>query len=364
MTGFGRQYKHRIGSAGGTARWILVVAVAGALLAAACGQAAQPAGGAEDSGDGGEADGGSLVIYSGRNENLIGPIIDRFEQETGIRVKIRYGGTSELAGMLLEEGARSPADLFFAQDAGALGAIANEGMFRELPADLLERVEPRFRSPQGNWTGISGRARVVAYNVDRVDPADLPDSIWGFTDPEWRGRIGWPPTNGSFQAFITAFRVAEGDEAARRWLEGILANEPRVYSNNTSSIEAVGAGEVDVAFVNHYYLHRFKSEDPNFPAANYYLKDGDVGAMINIAGAGILKEASNLSAAERFLDYMLSEDAQTYFAEETTEYPLIEGVGTWDELVPLDEIETPGIDLSDLWDLQKTLELLHDVGAL
>jgi iron(III) transport system substrate-binding protein len=296
---------------------------------------------------------------------LVGPIIERFEEESGIDVGVRYGDTAELAATILEEGVNSPADVFLSQDAGALGAVTDRGLLRELPEDALNRVEERFRHPDGRWVGVSGRARVVAYNTEALDEEDLPDSILEFADPEWRGRIGWPPTNGSFQAFVTALRVIEGEEAAREWLQGVQANEPREYQNNLALLEAVASGEVEVGFVNHYYLYRLREErGEDVEARNYYLQNGDPGALVNVAGVGILNSADNNAEAEEFLNFLLSEEAQRYFADETFEYPLVEGIPINEELVPLSEIETPEIDLSDLDDLGGTLDLLRETEVL
>lgn len=307
----------------------------------------------------------ALTVYSGRSENLVQPIIDRFSDETGIKVQVRYGETAELAATILEEGANSPADIFFAQDASALGALTIENRLTELPADLLQRVPEAFRSPDDLWIGLSGRARVIAYNTDNVSPEELPDSILDFTHPEWKGRIGWPPTNGSFQAFVTALRLTEGEDGARAWLEGIKANGAKEYPNNVTALEAVANGEIDIAFVNHYYLFRFLAEEgEGFSARNYYPKGGDPGALVNIAGAGILNSSDKPEQARQFIDFMLSQEAQQYFADETFEYPLIEGVETHPELVPLADLEPPPIDLSDLADLKATLELLRDTGVL
>lgn len=238
-------------------RFVLPLTVAIAIGLAACGTNAgsqpgtsQPTG--EDS---------ALTVYSGRSEELVGPILEQFTTATGIEVEARYGDTAEMANLILTEGENSPADVFFAQDAGALGAVADEGLLAELPSELLDEVDARFRSPEGQWVGISGRARVVVYNTEALDEADLPDSIFGFTDPKWKGRIGWAPTNGSFQAFVTALRVLEGDERAREWLEGVQANEPKVYEGNNPALDAVIAGEIDVAFINHYYLMQRLVED-------------------------------------------------------------------------------------------------------
>ncbi|MDQ2674759.1 MAG: iron ABC transporter substrate-binding protein [Chloroflexota bacterium] len=340
-----------------------VAAAVAAILLAACSFSPSPSGSPRADGSF-SAEEGELVVYSGRTEELVGPIIERFSEESGIDVAVRYGDTAEMANLILTEGENSPADLYFAQDAGALGALASEGLLATLPDDVLGLVEDRFRSPDGQWIGLSGRSRVVAYNTDNVDPADLPDTIFGFTDPEWSGRIGWAPTNGSFQSFVTALRVLEGEDRAREWLQGIEANDPNVYEGNNPALEAVIAGEIDVAFINHYYLMQRLAEDPDVPAANYFVPDGDPGALVNVAGVGILESADQADAAEQLVEFLLSEEAQTYFAEETKEYPLAAGVEPDPELPPLGEIATPDIDLSELSDLEGTLELLQDLGIL
>ncbi|MGH2352222.1 MAG: iron ABC transporter substrate-binding protein, partial [Chloroflexota bacterium] len=268
-----------------------------------------------------------LTVYSGRNERLVGPLLDQFAKVTGTDIEVRYGDTAELAATLLEEGDRSPASIFFAQDAGALGAIAGAGRVRPLPERLLSKVDERFRSPEGEWVGLSGRARVVAYSTKTLSPADLPDSIQGFTAPQWADKLGWAPTNGSFQAFVTALRLIEGDTGARAWLQGIQRNQPRVYPNNIAIVDAVGRGEIEAGFVNHYYLYQFLAQrGPDFPVRNYHPRAGGPGAMLNVAGIAVLKTARNRATAERFVEYMLGEAAQRYFAKETFEYPLVEGV--------------------------------------
>ena len=325
------------------------LALAALVLASAC-TAAAPA---------------SVTVYSGRSEELVGALIERFESETGIAAEVRYGDTAELAGLLLEEGASTPADVFFAQDAGALGAVAAEGMFATLPDELLGRVPAEFRSPVGEWVGISGRARVVVYDTRELSESDLPESIHGFTDPAWQGRLGWAPTNGSFQAFVTAMRVLEGDDAARDWLAGIQANQPRVYEGNTQIVQAVADGEIDAGYVNHYYLFRFLDEQgESFPVRNYFLSGSDPGALINVAGAGILGASDVETSARRFVEFLLSDESQRYFAAETFEYPLVTGVDGPEGAPPLEQIETPQIDLSDLSSLQQTLVMLTETGVL
>ena len=314
-----------------------------------------------------EADAGSLVIYSGRSESLVAPIIDQFEEATGIDVEVRYGSTGEIAATLLEEGDNSPADVFYAQDPGGLGAVQAAGMLSPLSDDILGTVPDGFAHDGGEWVGISGRARVVVYNTDNVSPEDLPDDLMGFTEPEWNGRIGWPPTNGSFQTMVTGMRQIWGEEQTRAWLEGIQANNPVIYEKNTPTVAAVAAGEVDVGFVNHYYLYRFlSSEGESFAARNYFLPGGGPGSLIMVSGAGILQTAPNADNAARFIEFMLSLPAQQYFASQTFEYPLIDGVNLPSLLPPLSDLTPSAVEvsLSDLADLQGTVGLLQELEVL
>jgi iron(III) transport system substrate-binding protein len=310
----------------------------------------------------------TITIYSGRSEALVGPALEKFERETGATLRVRYGETAELAALLLEERDRTPASVFFAQDAGALGALAREGRLARLPDSILTRVDPRFRSPRGEWVGVTGRARTLVYNTERLTEDVLPASVLELTDPKWRGRVGWAPGNGSFQAFVTALRITLGEDGAEQWLRDMIANQPREYPKNSEIVRAVGAGEVDVGLVNHYYLHRFTSANPEFPAKNHSFKAGDTGAMINVAGAGVLKRRGeneeSRALAEKLVTWLLSDEAQRHFVSETHEYPLVEGVDADEDLTPLAEIRSPDIDLSDLDDLEGTLKLLRKVGAL
>ncbi len=310
--------------------------------------------------------GESLVVYSGRNENLVGPLIDRFKNATGIDVQVRYGETAEMAATILEEGDNSPADVFFGQDAGALGALAQAGRLTNLPGDILAPVDPRFRSQVGQWVGTSGRARVLVYNTDEVKAKELPQDIWGLLDPAWQGKIGWAPSNGSFQAFVTALRVIEGDERARKWLEGMIQNGVKVYANNDAIVAAVAAGEIPLGLVNHYYMHRYQAENGgSAPIANYYFPAGGAGALINVAGAGVLVTSQHQELAKQFVAFLLSDEAQQYFAGETDEYPLAgKNIRTNPAVKPLDDLAVPDVDLGNLDDLQGTLELLQEVGAL
>jgi len=306
-----------------------------------------------------------LVVYSGREEELVEPLFDRFEQETGIDVEVRYGDSAELAATIAEEGDNSPADVFFAQDPGSLGAVERDGRLMKLPQDVLDRVPTRFRDPDGYWVGTSGRSRVIAYNTEALSEDEVPDSVFALTDPKWKGKIGLAPTNASFQAFVGAMLLQLGEERTRGWLEGLKANEPKLYEKNTPVVEAVGSGEIELGLVNHYYLYLVKEENPDAAVANHFLTGRDPGALVSVAGAAILETADHANAAQRFVEFLLSEPSQRFYVDEAeeAEYPLVAGIDAKSGLPPLGSLQGPQIALDDLGpELERTLELLNEVG--
>ena len=313
---------------------------------------------------GGSDDGaGSLTVYSGRSDTLVAPLIQQFKESTGIDVKVKYAGTPQLAATLLEEGGNSPADVFYAQDPGGLGAVS--GLLSSISRDVLEKVPQWAVSPDDVWVGVSGRARTVVYNTERLTPDDLPQDLTGFTDPKWKGRIGWAPTNASFQTMITAMRAIWGEEATVKWLKDIQANYPKVYPKNTPIVSAAAAGEIDVGLVNHYYLHRFLAEEgESFKAHNYHPPAGGPGAIVMVSGVGILESSDDKENAQKFVDFLLSEESQRYFVEETFEYPLAAGIPVAPGLAPLSEVNNPDLSSAALSDLEGTQTLLREAGVI
>ena len=333
----------------GVVFWAVLASLLTPVFLAACG--------------GSGSDAGTLTVYSGRSETLVGPLIQRFEEATGIDVSVKYAGTPQLAATLLEEGSNTPADVFFAQDPGGLSAVAE--LLEPLPADTLVRVPRWAVSPTGVWVGVSGRARTVVYNTERLTPEDLPEDLTGFADPKWRGRIGWAPTNASFQTLVTAMRAMWGEAKTVQWLEDIQANDPKVYPKNTPIVSAAAAGEIDVGLVNHYYLHRFLAEEgDSFGARNYHPPAGGPGAIVMVSGVGILSASDNEINAQRFVDFLLSEESQQYFVDETFEYPLAAGIPVAEGVTPLSEINNPNLSSADLADLQGTQRLLREAGVI
>ncbi|TLS44756.1 iron ABC transporter substrate-binding protein [Streptomyces montanus] len=339
-----------------------------ALVAAGLLLPALAACGSDDDGSGqGKGGDSALVIYSGRNEKLVKPLLDKLEKAVGTKVEVRYGDSAELAAQILEEGERTKAGLFFSQDAGALGALSKEGMLAKLPQAHLDKVDKAYRSGDGDWVGTSGRVRVIAYHPDKVAEGEVPGSVHDVVKPEWKDKVGFAPTNASFQAFVTGMRVLEGDDATREWLKALKDNGAKTYAHNLATLDAVESGEVSLGLINHYYWYERVAEkgEDKVGAKLHFLPGKDPGALINVAGVGILKDAGQSEAAQKAVDFLLSEEAQTYFADKTKEYPLAAGVtSTVEGLPPFDSLESPDIDLGKLESLQETLAMLQDVGLV
>ncbi|CRK58299.1 Ferric iron ABC transporter, iron-binding protein [Alloactinosynnema sp. L-07] len=335
--------------------------LAAAVLAAVLGTTLAACG--DDAGSGGP----TLTVYSGRNEGLVKPLLDKAEKAIGAKVEIRYGDTAALAGQISEEGDKSPADVFFSQDAGALGALSSAGRLDKLPQTVLDAAAEQWRAADGTWVATSLRSRVVVYDPDKIAEAELPKGIDDLLDPKWKGKIGFAPSNASWQAFVTAIRVLRGEDGAKTWLEKFKANEPQKFENNLKIRDAVDEGKLPMGLSNHYYWFEKARQVgiDKMRAKLHYIKGDDPGSLVNAAGVGVLKLSKNKELANKFAEFLLSEESQRYFADKTAEYPVRAGVtSTEHKLVPLSELQPPTLKLADLQSLPKTAELLRQVGLL
>jgi iron(III) transport system substrate-binding protein len=305
-----------------------------------------------------------LTIYSGRDEALIGPLLEEFSETNDIAIDVRYGETADLALLIAEEGENTPADVFLSQSPGAVGFLANEGLLGELSDEELSAVDARFESDDGRWIGLSARQRVLVYNEELVDEADLPESVLDLADESFGGDVALAPTNGSFQDFVTAMRQIEGEDVTAQWLSDMESNGSPTYADNSSIVDAVARGEVPMGLVNHYYNYRKLEEDPEAPSRNYVFPGGDVGSLLIASTGSIVANTDKQDEASAFIDYLLSDDAQQFYSDETFEYPLTEGVEPPPDLPPLESLETPAIDLNELGSLPETARLIEESGLL
>lgn len=307
--------------------------------------------------------GAEVVVYSGRSTELIEPLLDRFADETGISVAFKQADSADLALTIDQEGELSPADVFISQSPGATAYLDAKGRLGALPAGVLDRVDPSMRSADGTWVGLSGRVRVLVYNPDQVGEDELPDSVLDIVDDPWAGRVAIAPGNGSFQDFVSAMRASIGDDETSAWLEALAGQDAPTYANNNAIVDAVARGEVAMGLVNHYYLEQRKVEEPDITAANHVFPDGDVGSMVLVSAAAVLEGAPHKAEAERLVEFLLSEESQRYFAEETLEYPLAGGVAPAGGLPPLESLALAPVDFGVLGDdFTGTLELIRAAG--
>jgi iron(III) transport system substrate-binding protein len=307
----------------------------------------------------------ALTIYSGREESLVGPLLEQFAEETGIDIDVRYGDSVDLALLIAEEGSNTPADVFFSQSPGTVGFLDSQAMLAELESEALDSVDSQFEADDGKWVGVTARQRVLVYNTEVVDPDDLPDSVLELTDEQFAGKVALAPTNASFQDFVTAMRQEIGDDAARSWLEGMVANDSPTYADNSSIVDAVGRGEVPMGLVNHYYNHRALAENPDQPSSNYVFPGRDIGALLIASTVSVIEGTDRGEDAARFVEFLLSREAQEYFSEETFEYPLASGVAPAGDLEPLDAVDAPDVDIGAFGsDLRSTAQMIAESGLL
>ncbi len=307
-----------------------------------------------------------ITLYSGRNEALVKPLLEKFTQQTGITIQARYGTTAQMAAQLAEEADRSPAEIFLAQDAGALGAVNKKGMFATLPPEVTAKVPATYRAKDGKWVGVTARSRVLVYNPTMISAADLPASVFELTDPKWKGKVSVAPTNASFQAFVTAVRVQHGEPRAKEFFTALKANDVHIRDNNIAIVEDVDAGKVPLGLVNHYYLGEIAKERGTTPdklnAKLHFFAPGDSGAMVNVSGVGVLARSASDSDVRTLVDYLLGTEAQTYFAQQTFEYPVVSGAPAPAYVPPLAELKVPEIDLNDLGTLEDSIALIKAAG--
>ena len=309
---------------------------------------------------------GPLTIYSGREEELVAPLLEQFTDATGTEVEVRYGDSAELAATIAEEGDNSPADVFFAQDPGSLGSV--DSQLAGLPEEILDRVDPAFRDADGRWVGTSGRSRVIVYNTDEVAEDEVPDSVFDLTDPKWKGRIGIAPTNASFQAFVTAMRLSEGDDATRTVARGSQEERSEGVREEHADRRSHRRGR-----------GRSRARQPLLPLPREggaarrphresLLAAGDPGALVSVAGAGVLDELGSVRATPKASwSILLSDDGQRFYVDEAeeTEYPLVDGIEPKEGLPPLSELQGPDVELTAFGaELEATIELLRETGYL
>jgi len=308
---------------------------------------------------------GDLVIYSGRSEPLIQPVIDAFKAKyPNVNVLLKAGSNSELANALIEEQANPQADVFITTELFTVQSLAQQGIFESYLPHGADQLPAEFLGADNMWTGLTRRARVIMYNKDLVSEAELPTAIFDLTDPTWKGQIAAAgSTNGSMQAQIAAMRQLLGEEETEAWLSGLIANEVTFFGGHTDVRKAVGAGEFKLGLVNHYYFHLQLAEGSNVGIIYPDQGEGQVGLFTNATAAALVKGAARAPVAQAFLDFLVSEEGQKLFAEQNYEYPLLPGVALKDGVQPLDSFRLADVDVvKAALDFDATFDLMEKVG--
>ncbi len=309
----------------------------------------------------------TLVVYSGRAERLIQPVLDAFQAESGIRVQTLTADSTALINRLQMEGARTPADVLITNDAGTLERARELQLLQNTAIPGVETTIPdRFRAPDNSWIGLSGRIWVVVYNTSMVGPDDLA-SILDFAEPKWKGKIAIPGAGSVYlQTGVSVIRAVKGDEATTAFLQGLKDNAGSfVYGKNRQIVAAVARGEIAAGLVNHYYIYRHLAKHPDAPIAPLLTDQGDqgMGVVLNAAGIGITAQATHREQAQALVRFLISPKGQRMFAEGNKEYPLNPHVNAAPELPPFQSFQVARVPLSRLAQLRDpTMTVIENVG--
>lgn len=307
-----------------------------------------------------------LIVYSGRSDNFVKPVIEAFTKETGIEVTLHAGSATELLNKLRLEGERTPADVFISNDAGTLQVGADMDLFQSLPAEIAADIPEQFRGPDNEWLGLSARARVLVVNRDS-DLAGEVDSVFDLADPKLRGRIAVTHSgNESYIAGVTVYMEAAGEDQTREWLEGVKANsDSGVFNKHSAIVDAVARGRKDVGLVNHYYIFRHLDKQPDAPIEMVMPDQGPdgMGVAWNVAGVAIPQHAKQPEAARKLVGFLASKQGQQMFAEVNREYPTRPDVPAAEQLPAAQNYKVAEVPMAQLGrERASTLDLIESVG--
>jgi iron(III) transport system substrate-binding protein len=308
------------------------------------------------------AEGEALVLYNGQHRTTTEALVAAFTKATGIPVTTRNGDSPALAGQLIEEGARSPADLFYSEQSPPVAAVEERGLLAPLAAETVAAVPAIYVSPGRGWIGGSVRTRVVAYNKAMIRPDQLPHSVLDFAAPAWKGRFAYAPKDG-FQEQIMAIQHIKGRDAALAWLRGLRENG-RMFNGNSAGFRAMEAGEIPVMLTNNYYYYSLLKEKgaDNMKSALHYVDRTDVGAIRCLSAAGVLKSSTRQDAAQRFIAFMVSAAGQRAICASVAEYSVRPDVTSPFDLPPLDQVAAAPVNAADFGSAADAYTLQRDAG--
>lgn len=308
-----------------------------------------------------------LVVYSGRAERLIKPVLDSFQAKTGIQVDLLSSGTTELVNRLQAEGARTPADVFITNDAGSLEHARQLGLLHPLKMREIDLAVPaQFRASDNSWVGLSGRFWVVVYNTAQVKPVEI-KSILDLADPRWKDKIAIPNSGSEYlQAGVSVIKATVGDDRTKQFLAGLKENAgTQVYGKSSQIVEAIAKGQAAVGVVNHYYIYRHLAAHPGAPIAALMpdQQEGGIGAIMNVAGVGVIRHTRRLDSAKLLVEFLVAQAGQKMFADLNKEYPLHPEVKADPALIERKTFRAAMVPLARLAELREaTMTLIEQAG--
>jgi len=349
----------------GLAARVALLATA-ALALGACGSSSSSSTAANTASGSSSLSGTTITLYSGQHEQTTTKLVQAFERQSGVKVKVRFDDEASLGNQIIQEGSNSPADAFFTENTPVLEALQARGLLAPVAAATLASVPARYDYARGDWVGVSARASVLVYNTTELKPSELPSSILELAEPKWKGKLGFAPSETDFQPLVTAIVKLDGTAAAERWLEGLKANA-KVYPDNETVVAQVNAGQADAGPINHYYWFRLRDEvgQSGLHSALHYYAPGDPGDLVNVSGAAILESSSHKAAAQALLAFLVSRTGQEALAHsESYEYPLRPGVSPAAGLRPFDQLKPVALTPAELGDGSAALALEQKLGLL
>jgi iron(III) transport system substrate-binding protein len=308
----------------------------------------------------------AITVYSGQHEQTTALLVAAFERQSGIKVSVRSGDEAALGNQLIQEGANSPADVFYSANSPVLESLRERGLLATVAPGTLTAVPARYSSPSGAWVGISARVSALAYDTTKLSASALPSSILELAQPRWQGMLGFAPSETDFQPLVAAILKRDGAGAAEAWLKGLQRNG-HVYSNNETVLIQINDGQVAIGPIEHYYWYRLRAElgAGAMHAALHYFAPRDVGELLVVSGAAVLRSSAHKPAAQRFLAFLASAAGQRVIAtSHSYEYPLRPGVSAAPGLMPLSRLGPASLTPADLGDGRTALELEQKLGLL
>jgi iron(III) transport system substrate-binding protein len=310
--------------------------------------------------------GTTITLYNGQHEQTTAALVKAFERKTGIKVDVRTGDEAELGNQILQEGANSPADVFYTENTPVLETLREKGLLAPVSPSTLAAVPSRYDSSQGDWVGVSARVSVLVYNASQIAPSQLPSSILELAEPKWKGKVGFAPSETDFQPLVTAVIRLDGIATAEKWLKGLQANS-KLYPDNETVVAQVNNGESAVGLINHYYWFRLRAElgPGGMHSALHYYAPGDPGDLVDVSGAAVLRSSSHKAGAQAFLAFLVSRAGQETIAHSHSyEYPLRPGVPPASGLRPFAQLRPAPLTPAELGDGSQALALEQKLGLL